>query len=466
VRFYKFSSPVADWHSWRQADTSAVSRNFVKYGINLLHPVYDDLSNVASGRENPKGLRFVEFPIYNAASAIGYKISPSFSIEKWGRIITIFASLLSLVFIYLITKKYVSDAAGLFAAFFFAFLPYSIYYSRVILPDPFMVMLSISSLWFMSEFNTKKKIFYLIFSTTCFAIALLVKPTAIFFALPIGHLLILEVYRSYKSNRSDKTYFFSVIIFSLSFLPLLLWRRFIQQFPEGIPASTWLLNGDGIRFKGDWFRWLFGERIGKLILGYWGLIFFGVGAMLVKTKKRFVLELLGVSALLYLIIFATGNVRHDYYQIPIIPVVAIYSGIGLEYLLLKCREYNRIWGLPFVIIALLVTFSLSWYEVQGFFNVNHPEIVEAGELVDRIVPWDAKVIAPYGGDTAFLYQTNRQGWPLLYNTNDVNVQVKLGATHYVSTNFDEPTKKIMKECKTIFKNDKFVIIQLKCQKKI
>ena len=33
VRLYKLNNPVADWHSWRQADTSSVSRNFVSGGI-------------------------------------------------------------------------------------------------------------------------------------------------------------------------------------------------------------------------------------------------------------------------------------------------------------------------------------------------------------------------------------------------------------------------------------------------
>ena len=28
LRLYRFDNPIADWHSWRQADTSAVSRNF------------------------------------------------------------------------------------------------------------------------------------------------------------------------------------------------------------------------------------------------------------------------------------------------------------------------------------------------------------------------------------------------------------------------------------------------------
>ncbi len=65
VRLYCIDFPLADWHSWRQADTSAVSRNFVKSGFDILHPQFDDLSNVPSGKENPQGYRFVEFPFYN-----------------------------------------------------------------------------------------------------------------------------------------------------------------------------------------------------------------------------------------------------------------------------------------------------------------------------------------------------------------------------------------------------------------
>ena len=63
VRLYRFDGPIADWHSWRQSDTSAVSRNFVKYGFDILHPKFDDLSNVPSGLDNPNGYRFVEFLI-------------------------------------------------------------------------------------------------------------------------------------------------------------------------------------------------------------------------------------------------------------------------------------------------------------------------------------------------------------------------------------------------------------------
>src|SRR3989344_3121022 len=76
LRLYKIDNPVADWHSWRQADTAAVSRNFVRGGFDLLHPHYDDLGSNQTGHDNPQGLRMVEFPFYNAIVAAVYKTAP------------------------------------------------------------------------------------------------------------------------------------------------------------------------------------------------------------------------------------------------------------------------------------------------------------------------------------------------------------------------------------------------------
>src|SRR3989304_6393527 len=68
VRLYKIDSPIADWHSWRQADTAAVTRNFIKEGLNPFLPKYDDMSGVSEHPlANPNRFRFVEFPIYNLA---------------------------------------------------------------------------------------------------------------------------------------------------------------------------------------------------------------------------------------------------------------------------------------------------------------------------------------------------------------------------------------------------------------
>src|SRR3990167_10248170 len=157
VRLYHFNWPVADWHSWRQTDTSAVSRNFVKNGFDLLRPKFEDLSIAVSLIDNPQGYRFVEFPIYNAAQAGLFELFGKFTLEEWGRLITIFSCLASIVFIYLLLAKHASVRIGLIASFFFAFIPYNIYYGRTILPDQSMVAALLGGTYFFSKWIDRPK---------------------------------------------------------------------------------------------------------------------------------------------------------------------------------------------------------------------------------------------------------------------------------------------------------------------
>src|SRR3990172_5502139 len=95
LRFYRIDNPVADWHSWRQADTSSVSRTYVSEGINLLYPRYHDISTTQTGIFDPKGYRFVELPLYNATHAFLSFSFPVISLEVWGRLVSIYSTLVT-----------------------------------------------------------------------------------------------------------------------------------------------------------------------------------------------------------------------------------------------------------------------------------------------------------------------------------------------------------------------------------
>ena len=104
------------------------------------------------------------------------------------------------------------------------------------------------------------------------------------------------------------------------------------------------------------------------------------------------------------------------------------------------------------------------YQIREFYKVNHPELMEVGKEVDRILPKDAIIIAPYNGDTAFLYQTKRRGWPVI----DTSVEqiIKRGASYYVSVSLnDTDTKMIEGKYETLKKTDKYIIIDLTKPKK-
>lgn len=434
LRLYKFNNPVADWHSWRQADTSAVSRNFVKYGFDLLHPRFDDLSNVPSNYfDNPNGYRFVEFPIYNVAQAGFFKLFGYFTIEQWGRLVSIFSSLIASLFLYLIVRKHQSRLAGLLAFFFFTLLPYNIYYGRTILPDALMLMTLLGGIYFFNFWLEKDKLvriydFRFILSLIFITAAFLLKPFALFFTLPMIYLAISK----FGLGFLKKWQFWFFLIIAVS--PLILWRIWMLQYPEGIPRSDWLFNSSHIRFKGAFFSWIFEKRISILILGSWGLPLFILG-LLHKVRIKDYLFFLSfiISSLLYIFIVAGGNVQHDYYQIPIVPSLVIFLALGSEYLLkLNSSFFRKSAGVVIFVVCTLFMLSFSWLSIRAYYNINNPAIVRAGQAVNALLPSNAKVIAPYDGDTSFLYQINRQGWASFQE--DLPIMIEMGADYLVIIN--------------------------------
>ena len=452
LRLYKLHGPIADWHSWRQSDTAAVARNYMKFGIDPLHPRYDDLSNIQTGFDNPEGYRMVEFPLYQIVGAYIGNAFSSISIEVFLRMLTVLASTITGLALGILILRRMGTIAGIATSFVYAILPYSMYYGRTILPDPHAVMWAVGSLLCMDIGMTaqKRKWIYIILGSVMAALALLVKPVAGFLLLPIIGIVL----------SSDKKKFGILLLYgTIAIAPFLLWRQWIFRYPEGIAVYAWLFNANNIRFKGAWFNWLFAERIAKLMLGYWGMILLGFGLVApIKKEHKGILFWFIIGSLAYMAILAAGNVQHDYYQIVILPTITAIVGAGIGWVF--TQKGNRIALYATSIVSIIFMCMFSWYTIRTFYWINRPEIVEAGQMANKLLPKDAKVIAPYNGDTTFLYQTGRQGWPLGF---DIDKKIKMGATHYVTvspTDADLETRDLAKIYTVLVRNDKYAIIDL------
>jgi len=470
LRLYRFNNPIADWHSWRQVDTSSVSRNFTEKGFDILHPTYHDLSNVPSGLENPYGYRFVEFPIYNLFQAGGYKFVGIFSLEEWGRIVTILSSLLSVTFIFFLLRKYTDDKVALFSSFLYCVIPFNIYYGRVILPDPMMVTAILGAIYFFDLWiNNGKKtsiIKEIIFgglSIIFTASAFLLKPYALFFALPI----VAIAYNAYGFSMFKKWKLW--VYGAISIFPLVLWRIWMMNFPEGIPVSAWLLNGGNIRFKGAFFYWIFENRIGGLILTFWGAGLFISGILLNSNSEKIYRFLKGqmlifwsflASSLIYITIIARGNVQHDYYQILIMPTLVIFAGLGAKLFIDPPENiFKKYVSYPLLVVLTFFMIAFGWYAVRDYFNINNSSIIAAGVAADKLLPKDALVIANYEGDTTFLYQTKRSGWASY--TKDLPEMIQMGADYLIIADPKETDFEFGNKYKIIDQKNNYLIIDLR-----
>ena len=448
LRLYRINNPVADWHAFRQADTASVTREYVKASkIDILRPKYHDLSNIQSGLENPDGYRMVEFPFINAGIASILKVFPSWDLVLFSRLTSVFASLGTIICLYFLVKEISDKKTAELTALIYAVLPYSIYYSRVILPEPYFLFFSTLSIWRFLTYLKNKKISAYLLSALALALAALLKPFVIFLA-PV-YLTLIWQNGAFKQLKNWKLYLYPF----LAFLPLLAWRNWILNFPTGIPASDWLLNGNQIRLRPAWFRWLFYERLGKLFLGYFGLLLL-IANLWSKKKDQFVYAAWWFGVILYFIVFATGNVQHDYYQNIMLPILAISLARGFIFIKNKFKKFGKYLATS----LLLLTLIFSWKEIKGYFNVNHWEYVKAGEAVAKLTEKDAKVIAPAMGDTIFLFQTERRGWPIGFHIED---KITKGAEIYVSSSYDYEARDLEEEYETIEKTNDYIIIDLR-----
>ena len=218
------------------------------------------------------------------------------------------------------------------------------------------------------------------------------------------------------------------------------------EFIEGIPRNNWLFNGNGIRFKGAFFHWLFAERIGKLILGYWGLPFVVLGILRrINKKENWFFFFFVISSLIYMSVLATGNIQHDYYQVLIMPTLAIFLAKGVDFILEGKNIFNYWTSRLTITVGTIFMLAFGWFAVRDFYSIQHPNLILAGKAVDASVPKDAKVVAPYGGDTTLLYYANRKGWPVFDRSfKDFK---KAGASYIV---FADPTAEEL-HLETLFK---------------
>jgi 4-amino-4-deoxy-L-arabinose transferase-like glycosyltransferase len=513
-RLQHLHNPLLDWHSFRQADTASVTREFFLHDYPLWLPHYHDLGDIQSGLPNPEGYRLVELPVPNYLLAQLLKLIPSWDLVIVSRLASALVSTASVYLLYWLVKKWSGMRAVALASMgFMALLPVGVYFGRAILPEPYQVFFLLVALVGFTLYLKRPQLASWLLTWLGLSLTLLMKPTSVF-VLPVFLVL---AFQAYGWSAWKKPALWLLAFASLG--PLLAWRSFIQQYPAGIPVSDWLFNGDGIRLRPSWWRWLFWERLTKEWLGYTGLIFFCGGfageemalpdANAAKskipqfrlTKFDWLTYIWGLGLFVYLVVFATGNVRHDYYQYLLLPWVCLMCGRGLVFFAEKiyAQIYQLISGeakesaiktlaqialiqqvfLPilsrgkghaaglrrltiyYLMIPLLIFLGSAWLFAiranSGKFNINNWAQAKLGAYAAANLPSDALVIADNIGDTAFLWQSQRRGWPI---GTALEEKISAGANYYLSVNRDEMYDYLATKYQLFYEDDQGYIFAL------
>jgi len=330
LRLLYVDAPLLDAHRWRQVDTAQIARSFYEDEFNLLKP------QVNWGGVH--GYVESEFPLLPGIVAVLYMIfGPD---ETWGRLVVIVFSLGCVALTYALTRRLLTPAAGLAAAALVAVSPAAVFYGRTFMPDTLMVFFSLGALLGFVDYVDTRRTATLALGSASLALAILVKLPGVLVVAPIVAVLwahrrtinlrnprlllalivpalvaaawYLHAYGIYK----DTGLTFGIIGTTKEYPPAVVPGPWPDAFPKW--SSVALLTDPS-------FYTTILSRLYFLHLTPPGFALALVGIFVSRRlASRFVADAWLLALLAFILAAGAGNVAHDYYQLPAVPIFALY----------------------------------------------------------------------------------------------------------------------------------------------
>lgn len=347
--------------------------------------------------------------------------------ELWvARIYSILFWVVGGVALYLLASRLTTPDGGILALAFYLFLPFGIIASRSFQPDPLMVSLLIWFLWALerwSRFHTWKAAFL---AGLLGGLSILVKTTALFFV--VGSLLgiAFSLFGLRRLLRNVQVWVILVLIcfpsgiyyFYGLFVEGVLWQQMGGRFAASLLVDPlFYLNWAG---KID-------QVVGyvSFALALLGLFLFSPG------RARGMMAGVWGGYLLYGLIFNYHNATHDYYQLPLIPVVALSLSPSIHPLTSKLLETWKKRSLPRIVVILLLAFSLlmfGWEARRVLRRVDYRPQAEFWASIGEQLNHSSSVVgltSDYGASLEYWGWTSITSWP---SSGDATYQEIFGGT--------------------------------------
>jgi len=417
ARSYHITYPPYDTHCFRQTQTAGLIRDYYREGIDLFYPRMITLGD--------PGYAVLEFPLYQAISAIFYHVFAPDII--YARMASILFGLLCIMFVYRLAKRFLDQKTAVFASLFFAFMPLNIFYNRVPMPDTLTILLSLIMLDFLIEGINNKRTIFLVIGILSGSLGLMMKsPYVAPLFLPI-------IYMVYGQERKLKS-FLNIRFLAAFIIPvtmMILWQQhanFVNEkhFNTDVypfrelysavvvklrPFNTWYFGDIAQRLDIDNYLIIM-QRIFKEILSIIGIFFLVAGFIALIKKKIAAFFLIWLfSVLLSTLLFFNLNIIHNYYQLPLTAILAIFCGAGVTFLINLFQ--NR--KVAFAVATFFMSFYLFMsYSIAAKFFEKKYYLIEVGEFIDSSVDKTAMIATAQPGDALWspelMYYSDRRGF--------------------------------------------------------
>ena len=461
IRLIAINQPFVDQWSWRQNDVASIARNYYQHGFQFAYPQIDWAGN-------EPGYVGTEFPILPFIAAVCYNFT---GIHEWvGRAQAVILFAASLPFFFLLVRKAWHGlpahdpsarcrchGAATWATFFYGFAPLNLFAGREFMPDVPSLSLALIGLYFFLRWIDDQRSTRLRAATArqaslCAAavlisLSILIKlPTAI-----IGAPLLYLAWLKFRWNlfRQPSLWLFAAI----TLLPSLAWYWHAYQIAEKFYPHHFFGAG-GIRIENLSWYWKIATQTSTSTLTplLFGLAILGMFTARTcserqsngSTRTARLFHVWLAAMILFIVVVGYGN-RHQWYQLPLVPITAAFGGMACAALGSKLVSPTA--RIAWSILLATAFASLSFIYARPFYRPVAGLLRDAGLELKRTTAAHSLIVAADDGDPTILYYAERKGWHFLekdgiYEGNPLNSEQVIvdlaqlrrrGATHLVFT---------------------------------
>jgi hypothetical protein len=391
LRLYGITDPPLEiQHNWRQCTGLMIARNFLTLDANILYPRIDDMCQKSD-------IIASEFPLM---SYMHYLVALLFGYAHWyGRIINLIVSSLGILSFGMILHHFFGKKLTWYSVLALLVSPWLIY-SRKMMPDTHSVSLMFIGLLFGLKYYQFHKWYYLVLFFTFSTLGSLVKiPAALYFTI------FLFGFISMRKKIKLEYFIATAISICIIYVWYFIWGTYISHkygnwYNLGLPLYQGIL--DILSHPKEILYNIVFNSFNSYIL--FSLFIWGVYKIIKERDKNIILCVSLLFGIFFLYIFKAGFFfyHHNYYMIPIIPVLAFVIGYGL---------YNSVHKITTIIFFIGIMESIA--NQQHDFRIKPSELykLELESKLDSIEKGGPKspILINTQSNPQQIYLANRKG---------------------------------------------------------
>ncbi len=394
VHLYGLKAPLLDYHFHRQVNTASIARNYAREDRPVHRPRID--------WEGPEDrLAATELPLYMYAYGKLWNVGGLG--ETWGRVLSLLASLLTAVLLFLLLEREFGREPAFYGALLFSLSPLEIYFGRTVQPEALALLGLVSGLYFWTLSLEKTRPWWAV-ALAGFGVFIAVGhklPYALVF-IP----LLALTYRRLKAKTWTDGRMWTAGLASMGLV--FAWYTYASRGVYVVPTK-----GEQFASLFDYKRTLYfaqflvTSRFLEVVTTYGGMILFLIGARQILIGKKDVFwSAWFFGTLLSIVALGYYGHSHDYTSLPLVPVAAGLMGVGVSALRASKTAWVR--AAAFLLMASVPAHAAlripHWYK-QGL------EYRERAAEAAKAVSLETDLFLTCGSaPSVLLYYLDRRGW--------------------------------------------------------